>query len=100
MTNLPRNGTNSVFLLTLSVCFLLRIIIKHYIMEVLSTINSFASRFTLLWDERPRETGSYGFSCIKFHWVIGRNPRQHTTKYDLRGFLPLALWNLISENLF
>ena len=37
---------------------------------------------------------SYGlnrFSYIKFHCVIGWNPRRRTTMYDLPGFFPLAL---------
>jgi len=33
----------------------------------------------------------YRFPYIKFHCVIGRNPRRRTTMYDLLGFLPLAL---------
>gem|GEM_PF-3480345 len=34
---------------------------------------------------------TYRFPYIKFHCVIGRNPRRRTAMYDLLGFLPLAL---------
>ncbi|MBI5183970.1 MAG: tetratricopeptide repeat protein [Nitrospinae bacterium] len=39
------------------------------------------------------------FPYNKLHCVISRNPRQRTTQYALLGFLPLALCNLLSENL-
>ncbi|MBI5182741.1 MAG: tetratricopeptide repeat protein [Nitrospinae bacterium] len=48
----------------------------------------------------PLNNPSYRFPYNKLHCVISRNPRQRTTQYALLGFLPLALCNLLSENLY